>query len=166
MSKQNENIKKTRNTSKKSKQRFDFMKSLARAQGFPVSQKRSYKATPGTTESSKRSKAEAPQQASRSTDIGSESSTTVEVEDEFEKQKEQENTKHYNDQQNLFNDWDREKINLMNRYFMSFSNGQIPHASATEVSPLPPCSKCAYEQEATIQVYFLTSKSNTITTLT
>jgi hypothetical protein len=73
---------------------------------------------------------------------------------------------HYNDQQNLLNDWDREKINLMNRYFMSFSNGKIPHASITEVSTLASCTKCAYEYESTIQVNFLNSKNNMITKLT
>jgi hypothetical protein len=97
--KENENnVKKTRHTSKKFQQRVEFMNSLIKPRALPVSQKRSHKATSGTTERSKRSKADAPQQTSRSTDIG-ESFTSVEVEGEFEKQKEQENTKHDNDQQ-------------------------------------------------------------------
>jgi hypothetical protein len=131
MYKQNENnVKRTRYTSKKSQQREEFMKSLIKLRGLPVSQKRSYKATSGTTERSKRLKADVPRQTSRSTDIG-ESSTSVEVEDEFEKQKELENTKHYNDQQSLLNDWDREKINFINRYFMSFP-------MAKSLMPAPP----------------------------
>jgi hypothetical protein len=147
------------------KKKYKENENNVKPRGLPVSQKRSYKAASGTTERSKRTKADVPQQTSRSADIG-ESSTSVEVEDEFEKQKEQENTKHYNDQQNLLNDWDREKISLMNRYFMSFSNGKIPHASTTEVSALASWTKCAYKHESTIQVYFLNSKNNTITKLT
>jgi hypothetical protein len=170
MTKQNENkVKLTRFSSKQAKARRDELKAIAakcvtykELSNDKASGKRFNKGTSGTTEPSKKSKIE----ISRSADIGESSTSSVEVEDEFEQENERERSKHYDDQQNLFNDWDREKNNLMNRYFMSFSNGKIPHASTTEVSVLASCTKCAYEHESTVQVYFLNSKNNTITKLT
>lgn len=127
----------------------------------------------GTADGSKKKKmmTERTSHAEASRDSGSSPSTEAindssidEVEVEVEKENDEKRSKHYEDQQKLHEDWDREKSNLLNRYFMSFSNGKNPDPRITEVYPLASCTECAYEEETSVDVYLLNSKNNTIIT--
>lgn len=87
----------------------------------------------------------------------------LEVEEEVEQENQQQQSKHYKEQQSLFNDWYLKKDTLINRYFMSFADGHRPDPRQVTTPAALQCTTCLDIEETSVTVYFLNSKSKTIT---
>lgn len=158
----NPKTKKTRSSKKrfladqKRLKQFSFECANGASPAFPPL-KRHGKGTPQVTETSKkrRSEARAPK-----TEIPS--PVELEVEEEVEKEDQQQQSKHYKEQQSLFNDWCLKKDILIDRYFMSFADGDRPDPRHVKTPAVLQCTTCQDIEETNVTVYFLNSKSNTI----